>query len=355
MHMEKDGFIYLLIDGTNDMEYVGQTTQSVEERFKQHVSHKKYFIGAAIDKHGAENFVIAILKVCKTQEERNYWEKHFIKYRDTLAPNGYNLTDGGEGGWSHTPESIAKISAANSGENHPQFGKPLSDARKAKIAAGQRGKKLSDEHKAKVSAGQPNKHKVICIETKKIYDSVAAAARYFGVGRENIIKACQQHQRAVAGKHLWYLEDFNNATEIIIPPPKTKPQKRAVICLETSEVFPTIRQAAKWLGMVHGAVSRACRKHYAAGGYHFRYLDDVPEEQRAVKVNPQGAPDKTLSLKGNSHPVKCVESGEIFESVLAAARYYKINHSNIRQACRTNWRAGGLHWCFVDEQQPPQV
>ena len=31
-----------------------------------------------------------------------------------LAPNGYNLTDGGESSWGHTPESIAKISAANS-------------------------------------------------------------------------------------------------------------------------------------------------------------------------------------------------------------------------------------------------
>lgn len=54
------GVIYLIIDGTNDMEYVGQTTRPVEERFKEHMK-SDFYIGGAIRAHGAENFAIAVL------------------------------------------------------------------------------------------------------------------------------------------------------------------------------------------------------------------------------------------------------------------------------------------------------
>ena len=167
------------------------------------------------------------------------------------------------------------MSAVKTGENHPMFGKHHTAESKAKISAAGKGQKQSEEFKARVSAAQKHKQAVICIESGDIFDSVEVAALHYEVNRSNIIIACQKHQRTVHGLHFWYLKDFNSATEIIIPPPKTKPQKRKVVCLETGEVFPTIRKAAEWLNMVHGAVSRACRKHYAAGGYHFRYLDEV--------------------------------------------------------------------------------
>ena len=276
--MEVYGVVYLLIDGTNDMEYVGQTTRSVKARFKEHAKSKSY-IGNAIRAHGADMFVIVILKECGSQEELDSCERQMIRSRDTKYPNGYNLTDGGESGWHHTLDTCTRISTANSGENHPFFGKHHTDEAKAKISANNKGRRQSEETKALLSDLQPTKHAVICIETKEVFDSVAAAARYYKTHRSNIILACNNHQRTVRGVHLWFLEDFNSATEIIIPPPKTKPQKRAVICLETCEVFETIRQAARWLGMVHGAVSRACRIHYAAGGYHFRYLDEFQNSQ----------------------------------------------------------------------------
>ena len=111
--MEVYGVVYTIIDGTNDFEYIGQTIGTVEKRFKEHTK-SPYRIGRAIRKHGAENFVIAILKVCYSKEELDFWEKHFIKSRNTLSPNGYNLTEGGE---SNLPcaEVCAKISAAMTG------------------------------------------------------------------------------------------------------------------------------------------------------------------------------------------------------------------------------------------------
>ena len=101
--MEVYGVVYLLIDGTNDCEYVGQTVQPLAKRFNAHASCKKTLIGRAIQKHGAENFVVAVLKVCTSKEELDRWEKHFIKSRDTKNPNGYNLTDSGEDGRKKSP------------------------------------------------------------------------------------------------------------------------------------------------------------------------------------------------------------------------------------------------------------
>ena len=141
--MEVYGLIYLLIDGTNDKEYVGQTTRSVKARFKRHTKDDT-FVGRVIRAHGAENFVIDILKECASKEELDHWEKHFIKSRNTMAPNGYNLTEGGEGG-SPCDEVRTKISVAGKGRKK-------SPEHRAKIGAGNRGKKQPPEAKAKLSA-----------------------------------------------------------------------------------------------------------------------------------------------------------------------------------------------------------
>lgn len=151
--MEVYGIIYLLIDATNDKEYVGQTTRTVEERFKEHAGNKKSFIGRAIRAHGVDMFVIAILKVCYSKAELDRWERHMIRSRDTKSPNGYNLTEGGEGtlGLEFTPEhrtNIAatrkgkplppehyiKLSILNKGKGNPFFGKSHTKEARKKMA-----------------------------------------------------------------------------------------------------------------------------------------------------------------------------------------------------------------------------
>ena len=114
------GVVYTIIDGTNDFEYIGQTTRSVEKRFKEH-SRENTYIGRAIRAHGAENFVIVILKKCANKDEMDFWERHLIKSYDTMSPKGYNCTEGGDGlvGLKHTPEHCAKIAAALTGKKRP--------------------------------------------------------------------------------------------------------------------------------------------------------------------------------------------------------------------------------------------
>lgn len=158
--MEAFGVIYLLIDGTNDPEYIGQTTKTAEERFRYHKSCNKSYIGNAIRAHGAENFIIAILKECTGKEELDCWEKYFIKARNTKVPNGYNLTDGGEGtvGLERTPEHCKNISESKKGDKHPFYGKHHTPEHRANIAAGLKGRKFTSEHCAHISESKMGTH-----------------------------------------------------------------------------------------------------------------------------------------------------------------------------------------------------
>lgn len=113
--MEVYGVVYLLIDGTNDKEYVGQTTKTVDKRFNQHAKADTY-IGRAIRAHGAEMFVISTLKICCSKEELDYWVRHLINSRNTKDPNGYNFVDGGAGTskkkfTNRSPEELRQMTA----------------------------------------------------------------------------------------------------------------------------------------------------------------------------------------------------------------------------------------------------
>lgn len=50
----------------------------------------------SMEKHGIENFKIDCLLTCKTEYICDY-EKYFIKEYNTISPNGYNITHGGDG------------------------------------------------------------------------------------------------------------------------------------------------------------------------------------------------------------------------------------------------------------------
>ena len=146
------GIIYLLIDCTNDFEYVGQTTQTFERRFSQHKYGNQY-IDHIIQKRGEDLIEAAILKVCCSKEELDYWEKHFIKSRDTKIPNGYNIADGGEihSGWHYTPKERARRSAAMKG-NRYGLGYHHTKKTRAIMSLSHTGKKFSAEHRTNLSA-----------------------------------------------------------------------------------------------------------------------------------------------------------------------------------------------------------
>lgn len=97
--------------------YIGQT-KNLDERWRRHKNGAKDcpVICNAIQKYGLDNFKFILILICFDSDLGEY-EKHYIKYYNTLVPNGYNVSPGGEGGGNfigkhHTEESKKLISEA---------------------------------------------------------------------------------------------------------------------------------------------------------------------------------------------------------------------------------------------------
>ena len=85
----------------------------------------------AINKYGEDAFIVEPILTCKL-DKINEYEIYFIKYYNTLVPNGYNLQEGGKSGRA-SEETKKRISDTKKGEKHHQFGIPVTDETKEKI------------------------------------------------------------------------------------------------------------------------------------------------------------------------------------------------------------------------------
>lgn len=90
--------IYKATNTNNNMSYIGFTKGTAENRFASH-RREGHGLHDAIREHGHENFEVTVL------EESEDWlylvterEPYYIKEHNTLTPNGYNRTKGGEYG-----------------------------------------------------------------------------------------------------------------------------------------------------------------------------------------------------------------------------------------------------------------
>ena len=144
--------VYRITNIANGKSYIG-ISNNIERRWKYEIRGDSIDKGVnsaiekAIRKYGEDCFYFEILEVLEDADDRFEAEKMFIKRYDTMAPNGYNLTEGGEGacGFKHSDDTKRKMSESKKGENNPFYGKTHSDETKRKIGEAQKGKTLSDE------------------------------------------------------------------------------------------------------------------------------------------------------------------------------------------------------------------
>ena len=102
--------IYIIKNTVNNKVYVGQAINP-HRRFIQHLCNgnrllDNYPIHLAINKYGKDKFYYEILE--EEVENYNEREEYWIKYYNSISPNGYNVLSGG------TQNPVLK------GENHPR-------------------------------------------------------------------------------------------------------------------------------------------------------------------------------------------------------------------------------------------
>lgn len=106
-------YIYLITNDINNKHYVGKTLETVEKRWKQHISDSKKFskehrpLYLAMQKYGIENFTITTLESVDDINLLNEKEQYWIEYYQSFK-NGYNATLGGDGKQYIDYDSIKK-------------------------------------------------------------------------------------------------------------------------------------------------------------------------------------------------------------------------------------------------------
>lgn len=107
------GYIYKITNLINQKAYIGKTTNTIKERWGEHISESKSEraknrpIYRAINKYGVENFSIELIEevdIKELSDKEIYW----IGYYDTYN-NGYNATLGGDGRILYDYDSIKEL------------------------------------------------------------------------------------------------------------------------------------------------------------------------------------------------------------------------------------------------------
>ena len=218
--------------------YIGCTCQELKDRCKMK-NYKGMPVYQAFSNFPKGSWQLDLLSVWDNEEAGYQAEIDAIEFYGSTDPKkGYNRANGGKGakGVKHTeewkrrngdmmrgrkrsPETIAKIAAKNRGRHLPQLTRENN---------GFYGKRHTTETLAVISA--KSRAKVFTDEIR----------RHMGDGKRG------------------------------------RPKFHAVICVEQGKRYPTLKAAAKNVGLNYSCISEAARvPHHTAGGYHWRFDEAV--------------------------------------------------------------------------------
>lgn len=146
--------------------------------------------------------------------------------------------------------------------------------------------------------------------------------------------------------------------------------KKPIICIDTGEIFDSVKSAAAKVGVSRSGISMILNgRGKTAGGYRWAYLkpeeDKVSEEtsknmgkaNRGRKQSAETIEKRVAHWKGKKREninwcksVFCVETGRIFASVKIAAESVGITPCFLSKVLHGKKKtAGGYHWKFAKE------
>lgn len=244
------GYIYKITNKITNKCYIGETKKSNPElRWNEHKSKIEKGIGCpalqdAVKKYGIENFKFEILIIC-FDDDRYKFEKEYIKKYNSIAPNGYNLTTGGEGGGfygkKHSNETIEKIKKTlkERYDNNPELRKESSERVKQLFK--------DENYKIKIREGMINSEK--WQNAKK--------------GNLNNRKHTQEIINILKDKTKIYFDDNKNVEKHRVIMAKSRGIKVLQYDLNNNLIneFISINEASRQTGVSHSSISKVIRNN----------------------------------------------------------------------------------------------
>jgi group I intron endonuclease len=207
--------IYKLQNNRSGKIYIGQTTRSLDTRIREHFRQKKSPISKALRSVGLNGFTATVIDHAHSHEELDEKERFWITHYDCIVPNGYNICTGGEGarGWHPTDEQRAK---------------------------------MRQSHIGKVTGAK-----------NPMYGKTGELNHFYG-------KKHSEKTRAKMSEHA----KQRNLTY------GRNPRARKVQCINTGEVFNSVKEAAEKYGLSRTGVNNCCIGYRnSCHGYRWRYVD----------------------------------------------------------------------------------
>ncbi|MCK9371398.1 GIY-YIG nuclease family protein [Candidatus Dojkabacteria bacterium] len=242
--MDNIGVIYALKNRKNNKYYIGQTTQSVKVRLKNHLISNSA-IGNALRKYGKENFGIKEYKDIRI-DWLDWFEIEMIAHYNSICPNGYNIMLGGQVcriSGEIDPEVIKKRADKLRGrKRNPELIKEQSERMMGHKTKKESIEKMSKTHK-ELWNKMTNEEK-----EKRNIGSIVKKIRETEEGREKIKQAHKGHVAWNKGKHL-----TKEHVQKLIDSHKGKPNNQLGLKRnnETKKKMSLAKKGKHYEGLVH--------------------------------------------------------------------------------------------------------
>lgn len=376
--------------------YVGITSLPVEKRWQKGKGYRNQVFYRAIQKYGFDNIKHEILFEGLTKEEAEQKEIELIAYYNTTDYcYGYNVDYGGNSVGKHSEETKRKIGEASRNISD-ETRKKMSDSRKGKHHTEETKQKIrekntglikghhSEETKQKMSEKRKGKNngmygkthtdevRVLLSELKSVpvkqyslkgeliaeYKSITDASNAVNGNKGNIASCCKNNQKTACG-YIWrYADDiltqehvdWCNSRE---PSLNHKTNGYYVVQYDKHGNFiseyHSIKAASRATGVGDVNISYCCkRKIKTAGGYIWRYLNDVLTDSDLERCNKE----EHLSARKIVHQYS--RDGKLigqYDSIAIASSVTGADSSSISKCCKRKINnVKGYIWRYADDE-----
>lgn len=275
------------------MVYVGKTSRPVNERWLKHATDKKAKtrIGRSLIKYGHSNFEFSVIDIAESEESLTHKEIFWIKTLNTVSPNGYNLTHGGEGSSlsEETKEKLSKIFSLKHGvtkgraksyrERTPEEIKlwdervrlNRSNAQKGRDSP-MKGKKHSKESLAKMSENRKGivaYTKIVTRSDGVVFESLKDAAEDSGTNKPNITSQIKGLRHNAGGFQFKY-----GVHDAWVVTGKPNYFVDIIVCSNGKE-YTSIVGIGRELGVSKFLLNKSLKSGEAVKGFTFKYKEEV--------------------------------------------------------------------------------